>query len=427
MVRAPGSGLGASGPIVAVLFAALLSAVPLCKTLAQTAPDLGTAGSFAVLGGSAVTCTDSIITGNIGVYPGCTVTACTPSAGTVHACDPVAQQAYADLLAAHSALALVPCDFVLTGSLAGQILAPGVYCIDDTLKTGTLTLEGPANGIWLFKVGTGGTGALTGTDFAVVMPGGSACSNNVFWWTDQYATLTNPAVLGTVLAGTNITATTGGSLQGRALAKVAVTLTSTSVGWPTTPDPPLLTGLTENICPAATIVLTASANFSTYQWLFNASPIAGATNSTYDATVSGKYSVAVTDAGGCAGLSADHPVSIVFCSTSEVSPIHAVFPARLTKPGTGNYLYFQRIDGTTGYNLYEGNLGTWYSHGGAAGNVCDVAVTDLGTGEMRAAITPSAGDHYYLVTAYAGTVEGPSGFASSGLERNPAQNTCAPP
>jgi hypothetical protein len=74
----------------------------------------------------------------------------------------------------------------------------------------------------------------------------------------------------------------------------------------------------------------------------------------------------------------------------------------------------------------EGTLGIWYSHAGAAGNACAAIVEDLCTGQMRAAITPSAGNHYYLVTAFGGGVEGPSGFKSDTSEIDPTQSTCAP-
>lgn len=49
-------------------------------------------------------------------------------------------------------------------SSAGVTLAPGAYCFDAAATlTGALTLDGPATGIWTFKIGTIGTGALTGT------------------------------------------------------------------------------------------------------------------------------------------------------------------------------------------------------------------------------------------------------------------------
>jgi ribose/xylose/arabinose/galactoside ABC-type transport system permease subunit len=50
--------------------AALLSAASFQPALAQTAPALGASSSFAVLGSTAVTCTNSVITGDVGISPG---------------------------------------------------------------------------------------------------------------------------------------------------------------------------------------------------------------------------------------------------------------------------------------------------------------------------------------------------------------------
>ncbi len=129
-----------------------------------------------------------------------------------------ATAAYADFLSAYATLASIPCDQTLTGTLAGVTLAPGVYCFDaaSTTTGGTLTLKGPVNGMWLFKIGTLGTGALTGTNFSVVMAGGGqAC--NVNWWVAQAATMTDSNFQGTILAGADITVTRG-TFNGDALA-----------------------------------------------------------------------------------------------------------------------------------------------------------------------------------------------------------------
>ncbi len=221
---------------IIALFAAVLFLLPFDAARAATAaPNLGSAGSFAVLAGTAVTCTDSTVTGDVGVYPGTSVTQtnCTID-GTVHAGNGVAQQAYLDFISAYDSLALLnnTCDLAhtLTGTLAGVTLLPGVYCVDEVAKTGTLTLDaqGDANAIWIFLVSDGvGTGALTGTNFNVVMiNGGEPC--NVYWWVEAAATLTTSNFLGTILAGAAITVT-GGTFNGDALAKAAVTLTGATV------------------------------------------------------------------------------------------------------------------------------------------------------------------------------------------------------
>ena len=196
------------------------------------APSLGTASGFAVLGGSNVTCTAGVVAGDVGVSPGSAVpftnTGCTIAGGMPPATDPAAVQARTDFLSTYAAVQLqsTSCTQML-GDLAGQNLAPGVYCADTVAKTGTLTLTGPMDGVWIFLV----NGALTGTDFSVVMNGGGQPCN-VFWAPSGAATMTTSAFKGNILAGDatlgSITLT-GGTLAGRALANVAVTITGTSV------------------------------------------------------------------------------------------------------------------------------------------------------------------------------------------------------
>ena len=138
---------------VIVLFAALLSVTPFHAALAATAPDLGTADSFAVLGGTAVTLTASAVAGDVGSgfpFPGSAVTLTGSTVtGTVHEGDAVAIAAYADFLSAYDALADVTSyDETLAGTLAGVTLSPGVYCFPAAAAlTGTLTLDGPADGV----------------------------------------------------------------------------------------------------------------------------------------------------------------------------------------------------------------------------------------------------------------------------------------
>ncbi len=196
---------------------------------------MGGAEAFAVLGGSAVTCTGSAIEGNIGVDLGgaVTQTGCALS-GVVEAGSSVAHQAHGDIVRAYTAMAAVPCDVNLTGhTLIGQSLAPGVYCFDSAVTEtgGLLTLLGSATDTWIFKIGTSGTGALTGTSFSVNMPGAKLCNDNVFWLAADAVTLTESAFVGTLMAGAGVTVT-GGRVDGQALAKAAVTLTGTSVCGP---------------------------------------------------------------------------------------------------------------------------------------------------------------------------------------------------
>jgi hypothetical protein len=219
-----------------------LAAIVLNASAVSAQPSLKSAQSFGVLAGTAVTCTSSIVAGNVGVWPGTAVTqtGCTV-AGTVHAGDPVAQQAYMDFISAYNGLRDLPpaCTATSTATLA-EALMPGVYCVDATAKTGPLILDarGNANAAWTFLV----NGALTGTGFNVVMlNGGQPC--NVTWWVSGAATLTTSNFLGTILGGAAITVT-GGTFNGHALATAAATLTgaalsvcsSTTVAPPPPPD-----------------------------------------------------------------------------------------------------------------------------------------------------------------------------------------------
>ncbi len=211
------------------LSAALLSSVPFYSAHAA-APVLGSAASYAVLAGSAVTLTDSGVTGDVGSGLPFSTIAQTNStvSGTVHQGDASAVAAYGNFLGSYDALANEPCNVTLTGTLSGQVLAPNVYCFDAAATlTGQLTLDGPANGVWIFKVGSLGTGALTGTNFSVVMSGGGQPCN-VYWWVAEAATMTTSNFQGSILAGMDSTFT-GGSLIGRDLSKAAATLTGVTV------------------------------------------------------------------------------------------------------------------------------------------------------------------------------------------------------
>lgn len=216
-------------------FSACALALLTQAAFAQSAPALGSASSFAVLSaadnhGGAVTCTDSTVTGDVGSsgLPASVVQTNCVIDGAVVA--PVSAKVVADFDAAYADFLALPCGTTLT-TLDGQTLAPGVYCIEAAAtSTGSvLTLDGPADATWIFKVGTLGTGALTGTNFSVVTPDGTPPScNNVVWSVAEAATLTDSQFTGTILAGGAITLT-GGTFNGDALAKAAVTLTGATV------------------------------------------------------------------------------------------------------------------------------------------------------------------------------------------------------
>jgi len=204
---------------------------------AQTAPTLGTAASFAVLGGSTVTNTGpTVINGNVGVAPGSAIVGFPPGIvtppGTLYPGDATALQAQTDTTAAYNSLAGQPCDVNLTDQdLGGMTLTTGVYCFNTSAQlTGTLTLdaEGSNDAVFIFQIGSTLT---TATNSSVnVVNGGNIC--NVWWQVASSATLgTTTSFGGNILAQASITLVTGATLSGRALAQTgAVTMDSNVIG-----------------------------------------------------------------------------------------------------------------------------------------------------------------------------------------------------
>ncbi len=217
-----------------LLFATLLITASLASSAEAASVPLGTADSFAVLGGSTVTNTGpSVISGDLGVSPGAAVTGFPPgtvTAGTVHAADAVALQAQGGLTTAYNDAAGRSSTATISADLAGLTLGPGVYTSASSLGlSGDLTLDarGDPNAVFVFQAGSTLT---TGSASRVLLIGG-AQPCNVFWQVGSSATIgTNSAFAGNILALTSISLTTGAKLTGRALARNgAVTLDTNTV------------------------------------------------------------------------------------------------------------------------------------------------------------------------------------------------------
>ena len=190
---------------------------------AQSAPPLGSAKSFAVLGGATVTNTGrSVITGDVGVSPGPSITGFPPGivlGGALHPGDAAASAALADANIAYNDLVAESCGTNLTGLILGTspgavTLTPGVYCFASSAQlTGTLTLSG--SGVYIFQIGSTFTSA---SDASVVLANG-ATGANVFWQVGTSATLgTGTALAGTFIADVSVTVTTGTQSLGRVFA-----------------------------------------------------------------------------------------------------------------------------------------------------------------------------------------------------------------
>lgn len=193
---------------------------------------LGTADSFAVLGGQTVTNTGpSVINGDLGVSPGSAVTGFPPGLvnGTIHTADAVATQAQADLTIAYNDAAGRASTATISADLAGSTLTGGVYTSATSLGlSGDLTLDaqGDPDAVFIFQAGS----TLTAGPGSRVLLIGGAQSCNVFWQIGSSATIdTTSDFVGNILALTSISMNTGATLNGSALARNGAVTLDTNV------------------------------------------------------------------------------------------------------------------------------------------------------------------------------------------------------
>jgi hypothetical protein len=215
----------------------ILLLVSVTATKATADSILGSAASFAVLGGSTVTNTGpTTIDGNLGVWPGTAVTGAGSITidGTIYLGGAIPQQAQSDTTTAYNSLASMSVTQVLTGQdLGGLTLTPGVYEFASSAQlTGSLTLnaEGDNDASWIFLIGS--TLTTASASDVVFINLGPTPDDGLFWDVDSSATLgTTTAFEGNILAGQSITLNTGATIDcGRALAQNgAVTMDTNTV------------------------------------------------------------------------------------------------------------------------------------------------------------------------------------------------------
>ena len=257
--------LGVCTAVGLALALTLGSAMPASADIIIDGPvNLGTAETYGVLGASAVTNTGpTVVNGDVGVSPDTSVTGFggLPNGtinGTLHQTDAAAAQAQTDTTTAFNvAASLTPTATGLT-ELSGLSLTPGVYSGGalSLSNNNTLTLAGSAQSVWVFQAAS--TLTIGSATSIIVTGGASAC--NVFWQVGSSATIgTGAAFQGTILAQESVTATTGATVVGRLLARVAaVTLDTNTITAPTgcpppgTPSQTAVPVITSSTPPAAT-------------------------------------------------------------------------------------------------------------------------------------------------------------------------------
>ncbi len=219
------------------------------QTHAATAPSLGAADSFSVLGQTAITSIPtSVISGDVGMNTtGANITGLTSPevAGTIFASDLVAPSeglllpaVQTDASTAYgAAITGQPIEGVpIVGALDGQTRGPGVYDLGaGLLGGGVFTLDGP--GVYIFRTSS----SLTSAGSINLINGARAC--DVYWRVDSLATINSGGLgtsfSGTIIAGTGVHFGTGAVLDGRALAIGGdVTMDSNTITGPTCVVPP---------------------------------------------------------------------------------------------------------------------------------------------------------------------------------------------
>ncbi len=299
----------AGAPAISVLL--IGSVLTGTAAAAQPAVGLGTAAPFAVLAGTTVTNTGaSVISGDVGVYPGNAIVGFPPGVvnnGTLHPADAVALQAQSDVTTAYNDAAGRTPAVTESSDLSGQTLAPGVYQAASALSlNGTVTLNagGDQSAVFIFQAGST---LITGSSSSVSLIGGAqAC--NVFWQVGSSATLgTTTSFVGTILALTSASLDTGATLEGRVFASNgAVTLDDNVItqpgcatSTPTTTTPTSTAGTTATTSPTtgSTGGTTSAGSTATTGSVSTTGSIASGEGSSGTGSAAGTTSLAVVPLG----------------------------------------------------------------------------------------------------------------------------------
>ena len=207
----------------------------------QLAVPLAGASTFAVLAGTTITNDGaSIITGDIGVSPGSAITGFQPIPfntisgpgtvtaglgivnGTIYAGGPVAAQAHNDAVTTYNYLMAQVANTTYSGvtQLNGMTFTPGVYSFAPSANlqvNGTVYLDfqGNPDALFIFQMGSTLV-TMTGSNVIALNNNNQTCAGpNVYWAVGSSATIDGAQFIGSVVAYTTITMTSGSNVAGR--------------------------------------------------------------------------------------------------------------------------------------------------------------------------------------------------------------------
>jgi hypothetical protein len=200
--------------MVMLLALAVMSAGVSASPLAAYAPGLGDAYGFSALAAlSASSANTTTISGNLGLSPGLdsSITGPWVIGGTQYAGPlTLAANAQSSALGAFNDLAGQGSN----GTWASTNPPAGAWTIaSDQTFSGTLTLDGGYNDVWVFQIGRD----LTFSGSVVMSGNAQAC--NVYWQVGRSATIASGSgFIGTLIASESISVVSGASVEGRVLA-----------------------------------------------------------------------------------------------------------------------------------------------------------------------------------------------------------------
>ena len=200
--------------LVMALVLAALSVGVSAQPLAATEPGLGAADSFSALAAlSASSANTTTISGNLGLSPGVASSITGPwvIGGTQYAGpSTLAFNAQSAALGAFNNMA----GQGSSGTWASASPVAGVWTIaSDETWSGTLTLTGGYNDVWIFQIGRD----LSFSGSVVMAGNAQAC--HVYWQVGRSATIASGSgFIGTLIASADISVVSGASVEGRVMA-----------------------------------------------------------------------------------------------------------------------------------------------------------------------------------------------------------------